>query len=76
MDKKGLVLEGGGMRGMYTDGILDVFLDQGLSFDGTFMKLGIRDQELRKIPFGGSPKSKSNPKSYRANPTAQPIPNS
>ena len=22
------------MRGMYTDGILDVFLDQGLSFDG------------------------------------------
>lgn len=32
--KTGLVLEGGGMRGMYTDGILDVFLDQGLSFDG------------------------------------------
>ena len=25
--KTGLVLEGGGMRGMYTDGILDVFLD-------------------------------------------------
>ena len=32
--KTGLVLEGGGMRGMYTDGILDVFLDQELSFDG------------------------------------------
>lgn len=34
MIKTGLVLEGGGMRGMYTDGILDVFLDQNLSFDG------------------------------------------
>ena len=32
--RTGLVLEGGGMRGMYTDGILDVFMDQGLSFDG------------------------------------------
>ena len=32
--KTGLVLEGGGMRGMYTDGILDVFMDQGLTFDG------------------------------------------
>ena len=29
--RTGLVLEGGGMRGMYTDGILDVFMDQGLS---------------------------------------------
>lgn len=32
--RTGLVLEGGGMRGMYTDGILDVFMDQGLFFDG------------------------------------------
>lgn len=34
MIKTGLVLEGGGMRGMYTDGILDVFMDHGISFDG------------------------------------------
>ncbi len=33
-EKIGLVLEGGGMRGMYTAGILDVFLDQNLFFDG------------------------------------------
>ena len=26
--KTGLVLEGGGMRGIYTAGVLDVFLDQ------------------------------------------------
>ncbi len=32
--KKGLVLEGGGFRGIYTAGVLDVFLEQGISFDG------------------------------------------
>lgn len=32
--KTGLVLEGGGMRGIYTAGVLDVFLEHGLSFDG------------------------------------------
>lgn len=34
MDKKGLVLEGGGMRGIYTAGVLDAFHDEDLSFDG------------------------------------------
>ena len=28
--KIGLVLEGGAMRGMYTAGILDVFMEQGI----------------------------------------------
>ncbi len=32
--KTGLVLEGGGMRGLYTAGILDVFMEEGLTFDG------------------------------------------
>ena len=32
--KTGLVLEGGAMRGMYTAGILDVFMEQGIRFDG------------------------------------------
>lgn len=32
--KTGLVLEGGAMRGMYTCGVLDVFLDNGIDFDG------------------------------------------
>ena len=32
--KKGLVLEGGAMRGMYTAGVLDVLLDRGIEFDG------------------------------------------
>ena len=32
--KTGLVLEGGGVRGIYTAGVLDVFLEYGISFDG------------------------------------------
>lgn len=30
MDSTGLILEGGGMRGVYTAGVLDLFLDEGL----------------------------------------------
>lgn len=30
---KGLVLEGGGFRGMYTCGVIDVFMENGLCFD-------------------------------------------
>ncbi len=32
--KTGLVLEGGGMRGIYTAGVLDVFMEHGIGFDG------------------------------------------
>ena len=32
--KTGLVLEGGGMRGMFTAGVLDVLMEQGIPFDG------------------------------------------
>ena len=32
--KKGLILEGGAMRGMFTSGVLDVFLENGIEFDG------------------------------------------
>ena len=31
--KTGLVLEGGGMRGIYTAGVLDVFMENGITFD-------------------------------------------
>ena len=34
MTKVGLVLEGGAMRGMYTAGVLDVFLDNDIHIDG------------------------------------------
>ena len=32
--KKGLIMEGGAMRGMFTTGILDVFMEHGIEFDG------------------------------------------
>jgi predicted patatin/cPLA2 family phospholipase len=32
--KTGLVLEGGSMRGYYTAGVLDVFMEHGIQFDG------------------------------------------
>jgi len=32
--KTGLVLEGGAMRGLFTAGVLDVFMEHGLTFDG------------------------------------------
>lgn len=31
---KGLILEGGAMRGMFTCGVLDVFMENGIHFDG------------------------------------------
>lgn len=32
--KKGLILEGGALRGIYTAGVLDAFLDNNINFDG------------------------------------------
>lgn len=32
--KTGLVIEGGGVRGIYAAGVLDAFMEQGLTFDG------------------------------------------
>ena len=32
--KKGLIMEGGAMRGMFTAGVMDVFLENGIRFDG------------------------------------------
>ena len=35
MEKKcGLIMEGGAMRGMFTAGVIDVFLENGIEFDG------------------------------------------
>lgn len=32
--KRGLILEGGAMRGMYTCGVIDVMMEQGITYDG------------------------------------------
>ena len=32
--RRGLVLEGGAMRGLFTAGVLDVLMESGIRFDG------------------------------------------
>ena len=32
--KKGLIMEGGAMRGLFTAGVIDVMMEQGIEYDG------------------------------------------
>ena len=32
--KHGLVMEGGAMRGLFTAGVIDVMMEEGIGFDG------------------------------------------
>ena len=34
MSKKGIVMEGGAMRGMFTAGVIDVLMENEITFDG------------------------------------------
>jgi len=54
--KTGLVLEGGGMRGIYTAGVLDVFLDHGLQFDGV---IGVSAGAIHGCSFLSGQKGRS-----------------
>ncbi len=56
--KKGLILEGGAMRGMFTAGVLDVLMEHNIEFDGT---AGISAGAV----FGCNYKSKRIGKAYR-----------
>lgn len=58
--KKGLVLEGGAMRGMFTAGVTDVFMENGIDFDGA---VGVSAGAC----FGFNIKSKQNGRSVRYN---------
>jgi len=46
--KLGLVLEGGGLRGIFTSGILDTFLEEGIQFDGI---IGVSSGALFGVNF-------------------------
>lgn len=54
--KTGLVLEGGGFRGIYTAGVLDVFLENGISFDGV---IGVSAGTAHGCSFLSSQKGRS-----------------
>ena len=46
--RTGLVLEGGGMRGIYTAGVLDVFMENGIGFDGV---MGVPQERSTAAPW-------------------------
>ena len=54
--KTGLVLEGGGMRGIYTAGVLDVFMEQQLFFDGV---IGVSAGAIHGASFVSRQKGRS-----------------
>ena len=54
--KTGLVLEGGAMRGIYTAGVLDVFMEKGLHFDGV---MGVSAGALHGCSFVSNQKGRS-----------------
>lgn len=54
--KTGLVLEGGGMRGIYTAGVLDMFLDHDISFDGV---IGVSAGAVHGASFVSGQKERS-----------------
>ena len=54
--KSGLVLEGGGTRGIYTAGILDVFLEYGIEFDGV---IGVSAGAIHGVSFVSKQKGRS-----------------
>lgn len=54
--KTGLVLEGGGTRGIYTAGVLDVFLEHEISFDGV---IGVSAGAIHGCSFVSGQKGRS-----------------
>lgn len=58
--KKGLILEGGAMRGMFTAGVMDVLMEHGIEFDGA---VGVS----AGAAFGCNYKSKQNGRVLRYN---------
>ena len=54
--KTGLVLEGGAMRGIYTAGVLDVFMDHQIHFDGV---IGVSAGALHGCSFVSEQKGRS-----------------
>lgn len=60
MQKTGLVLEGGGLRGMFTGGVIDAMIDEDINFDGM---IGVSAGAL----FGCNLKSRQKGRALRYN---------
>ena len=59
-EKRGLILEGGAMRGLFTAGVLDVLMENGVTFDGV---IGVS----AGAAFGSNFKSHQNGRTLRYN---------
>lgn len=55
-EKTGLVLEGGGMRGIYTAGVLDAMMEEEISFDGV---IGVSAGAIHGCSFVSGQKGRS-----------------
>ncbi len=55
-EKTGLVLEGGGMRGIYTAGVLDAFMESQITFDGV---IGVSAGAIHGCSFVSGQKGRS-----------------
>ena len=56
MNKLGLVLEGGGNRGIYTAGVLDTFLEENITVDGV---IGVSAGSIHGASFISGQKGRS-----------------
>ena len=54
--KTGLILEGGGQRGIYTAGVLDVFMEHGITFDGV---IGVSAGSIHGCSYVSNQKGRS-----------------
>ncbi|MCQ2445149.1 MAG: patatin family protein [Mailhella sp.] len=54
--RTGLVIEGGGVRGIYSAGVLDVFLEEGIGFDGV---LGVSAGAIHGCSYVSGQKGRS-----------------
>ena len=54
--RTGLVIEGGGVRGIYSAGVMDVFLEQGITFEGV---LGVSAGAIHGCSFVSGQKGRS-----------------
>ena len=49
VNKVGLILEGGGMRGIYTAGVLDFFIDKNIEVDFAYLPMWSNNDDLSKV---------------------------
>lgn len=71
--RAGLILEGGGMRGVYTAGVLDCFLDEGLFFNRCYGVSAGAGQACSYLSRAARPRSATAMDYLRDKPLREPV---